>query len=75
MLLCSALGVLFIPCMVPCFIRLIYSVIQGMQISATPINPKITTTGEETHSLMIVKAKQNRKTATQKVLAQFEAKT
>uniref|UniRef100_A0A674H2S3 Envelope glycoprotein n=1 Tax=Taeniopygia guttata TaxID=59729 RepID=A0A674H2S3_TAEGU len=57
-ILCSVAGVIFLPCLIPCFIRLIHSVVQGMQIAALPTDPeaalgktnqvpKIMTLGEE----------------------------
>uniref|UniRef100_A0A8B9FTM9 Envelope glycoprotein n=1 Tax=Amazona collaria TaxID=241587 RepID=A0A8B9FTM9_9PSIT len=49
-------GLLIIPCLIPCFIRLIHSVIQGMKISAVPIDPE--EGNGKTHSLMILKPKE-----------------
>lgn len=52
-------GLLIIPCLISCFIRLIHSVIQGMQIPAVPTDPE---SGKETtHYLMIIKTKEDRK--------------
>lgn len=39
-IVCSVAGVIFLPCLIPFFIRLIHSVVQGMQIAAMPIDPK-----------------------------------
>ncbi|XP_064495958.1 endogenous retrovirus group 3 member 1 Env polyprotein-like [Pseudopipra pipra] len=39
-LLCALASIIFLPCLIPCFIRLIVSVVQGMQISTMPIDPK-----------------------------------
>lgn len=39
-LLCSVAGLLFLPCIIPCFIRLITSTVQGMQLITMPQNPK-----------------------------------
>ena len=55
-LLCSVMGLLFLPCMIPCFIRLIHSIVQRMQISAVPMDPEMFQRGK-THSLMIIKIK------------------
>uniref|UniRef100_A0A672ULU4 Uncharacterized protein n=1 Tax=Strigops habroptila TaxID=2489341 RepID=A0A672ULU4_STRHB len=53
---CSLLGLLFLSCMIPCLIRLIHSVVQGMQITAMPLDPEKATKGK-THSLMVLKTK------------------
>lgn len=45
----TSLGELFVPCMIPCFIRLIHSVLQAMQISAVPIDPEMATKGTSCH--------------------------
>ncbi|TRZ09400.1 hypothetical protein HGM15179_017707 [Zosterops borbonicus] len=37
---CSIAGIIFLPCLIPCFIRLIHSVVQGMQIASLPIDPE-----------------------------------
>ncbi|XP_023784292.1 endogenous retrovirus group 3 member 1 Env polyprotein-like [Cyanistes caeruleus] len=39
-IVCSIAGIIFLPCLIPCFIRLIQSVVQGMQIAALPIDPE-----------------------------------
>ncbi|TRZ09378.1 hypothetical protein HGM15179_017735 [Zosterops borbonicus] len=33
-------GIIFLPCLIPCFIRLIHSVVQGMQIATLPMDPE-----------------------------------
>lgn len=38
LVLCSVAGILFLPCLIPCFIRLIHSVVQGMQIAIVPMD-------------------------------------
>lgn len=42
-ILCSIARILFLPCLLPCFIKLIYSVVQGMQVAAMPTDPECTT--------------------------------
>ncbi|TRZ06339.1 hypothetical protein HGM15179_020768 [Zosterops borbonicus] len=37
---CSIEGIIFLPCLIPCFIRLIHSVVQGMQIASLPLDPE-----------------------------------
>uniref|UniRef100_A0A8C0VC15 Uncharacterized protein n=1 Tax=Cyanistes caeruleus TaxID=156563 RepID=A0A8C0VC15_CYACU len=37
---CSIAGVIFLTCLIPCLIRLIHSVVQGMQIASLPIDPE-----------------------------------
>lgn len=72
---CSLLGSLFLPCMIPCFIRLIHSVVQGMQMSAIPLDPETATKGK-THSLMILKTNTFPVlSAAQKAVVQLESKT
>lgn len=39
-IMCSVAGDLFLPCLIPCFIRLIHSVVRGMQIAVMPIDPE-----------------------------------
>lgn len=56
MLLCSNLGLLFLPCMIPCFIRLIHSVIQGMQITTMPLDAESAEKGKP-RSIMVLTAK------------------
>lgn len=43
--MCAVVGLSSLPCMSPCFIRLITSVIQGMSTVATPKDPKSATPG------------------------------
>lgn len=38
---CSVAGVIFLPCPIPCFIRLIHSVVQGMQTAVVPVDPEL----------------------------------
>jgi len=52
-------GLLTIPCSIPCSTRLIHSVRQGMQTSAVPVDPE--PGKEKTHSLMIIKTKEDPK--------------
>ncbi|XP_029897243.1 ubiquinone biosynthesis monooxygenase COQ6, mitochondrial isoform X2 [Aquila chrysaetos chrysaetos] len=67
-------GLLIIPCLIPCFTRLIHSVIQGMQISAVPVDPE--SGREKTHSLMIIKTKEDPKLIPiRQLLTRLEAKT
>ena len=67
-------GLLIIPCLIPCFTRLIHSVIQGMQITAIPVDPE--TREKKTHSLMRVKTKEDPKLIpVQQVLTRLETKT
>ena len=74
-LLCAFAALMFIPCMIPCFIRLIHSVVQGMQISAIPMDPELAR-GGEVHPLMIVKIKKTEHpNPIQQTLARFETKT
>lgn len=58
MILCSLLGLLFVVGMIPCFIQLIHSVIQGMQIATMPVDPEAAKRGK-THSLVIIKSEPN----------------
>ena len=58
--------------MIPCFIRLIHSDEQGMQIAAIPVDPE-KVGGGTTHSLMIIKLKKEDKpNLIQQTLARFE---
>ncbi|TRZ05990.1 hypothetical protein HGM15179_020303 [Zosterops borbonicus] len=41
-ILCSIVGVVFLPCLILCFIWLIRSVVQGMQIATLPTDPELT---------------------------------
>jgi len=52
-------GLLIIPCLIPCFTRLIHSVIQGMQISVVPVDPEAGK--ERVRSLMIIRTKEDPK--------------
>lgn len=40
-MLCALSGLLFLPCLIPCFIRLISSVVEGMQLTAMAMNSKM----------------------------------
>lgn len=40
-LLCAFAGLLLIPCLIPCFIRLIANVVVGMQMVRMPVNPNL----------------------------------
>lgn len=73
MILCSVLGLLFLHCMIPCLIRLIHSVIQGMQITAMPIDPELTAK-EKPNSLMILKARPTgtQRKGTKKILTEHK---
>ncbi|XP_063253201.1 endogenous retrovirus group 3 member 1 Env polyprotein-like isoform X1 [Prinia subflava] len=55
-LLCATAGLIFIPCLIPCFIRLITSVVQGMQL--VTLDQKMDTT--KTVQKIMVLRKQNR---------------
>ena len=67
-------GLLIFPCLIPCFTRLIHSVIQGIQISAVPVHPE--PGKEKTHSLMIIKTKEDPKLIPiRQVLTRLETKT
>uniref|UniRef100_A0A8B9J0L5 Envelope glycoprotein n=1 Tax=Amazona collaria TaxID=241587 RepID=A0A8B9J0L5_9PSIT len=67
-------GLLIILCLIPCFIRLIHLVIQGMQISAVLIDPE--EGKEKIHSLMIIKTKEDPELIPIKqVLTRLETKT
>lgn len=39
-LLCAVAGLFFLPCLIPCLIQLIASIVQGMQIVSIPMDPK-----------------------------------
>lgn len=58
-LLCATAGLIFLPCLIPCFIRLITSVVQGMQVVTMPVDPKLATS-EMAQKIMVLK-KQNPK--------------
>lgn len=45
-MLCSIAGVIFLPCLIPCLIHLIHSVVQGMQIAALPTDPELAGKGQ-----------------------------
>ncbi|CAM9829403.1 unnamed protein product, partial [Bubo scandiacus] len=65
-------ALIFTPCMIPCFIRLIHSVVKGMQIATIPVDPE-KVGGGTTHSLMILKLKKEDKpNLIQQTLARFE---
>ncbi|XP_029887621.1 LOW QUALITY PROTEIN: endogenous retrovirus group 3 member 1 Env polyprotein-like [Aquila chrysaetos chrysaetos] len=67
-------GLLIIPCLIPCFTRLIHSVIQGMQISAVPVDPE--SGREKANSLMIIKTKEDpRLIPIQQALTRLKMKT
>lgn len=59
-LLCATAGLIFLPCLIPCFIRLITSVVQGMQLVTTPIDQKLVST--KTAQRVMVLKKQNNMT-------------
>ncbi|RMC05418.1 hypothetical protein DUI87_18609 [Hirundo rustica rustica] len=44
-ILCSVAGLVFLPCLIPCLIRLIHTVVQGMQIAALPMDPELASGG------------------------------
>lgn len=41
LLLCAFAGLLLIPCLIPCFIRLIASVVEEMQVIRMPVHPNL----------------------------------
>lgn len=40
-MLCILAGLLFLPCLIPCFIKLISSIVEGMQLTAMSMNLKM----------------------------------
>ena len=46
-LLCALAGLLFLPCLRPCFIPLISAVTEGMQLTTMPVNPKLATSRQK----------------------------
>ncbi|RMC21778.1 hypothetical protein DUI87_02647 [Hirundo rustica rustica] len=74
-ILCSVAGVIFLPCLIPCFIRLIHTVVQGMQIAALPTDPELASGGFGKNSKIskIMKLNEERSRAAE-VLTKFEAR-
>ncbi|RMC16605.1 hypothetical protein DUI87_06542 [Hirundo rustica rustica] len=73
-ILCSVAGLVFLPCLIPCLIRLIHTVVQGMQIAALPMDPELASGGlaKEKATSKIMNLTEERSTAAQ-VLEKFEA--
>lgn len=46
LVLCSVAVILFLPCLIPCFIRLIHSVVRGMQIAIVPLDSEGASRGD-----------------------------
>lgn len=61
-ILCSVAGIIFVPCLIPCFIRLIHSVVQSMQVAAMPIDPELATrrTGHPTNISKIMELREEK---------------
>ncbi|RMC21003.1 hypothetical protein DUI87_01859 [Hirundo rustica rustica] len=55
-LLCATAGLIFLPCLIPCFIRLITSVVQGMQLMNMDQKLPITTPPQR---IMVLKKQNN----------------
>ncbi|RMC20116.1 hypothetical protein DUI87_00966 [Hirundo rustica rustica] len=74
-ILCSVAGVIFLPCLIPCLIRLIHTVVQGMQIAALPTGPELATggLGKTSKISKIMKLNEERSRAAE-VLAKFKAR-
>ncbi|RMC20063.1 hypothetical protein DUI87_00909 [Hirundo rustica rustica] len=73
-ILCSVAGLVFLPCLIPCLIRLIHTVVQGMQIAALPMDPELASGGlaKGKATSKIMNLTEERSTAAQ-VLEKFEA--
>ncbi|RMC05500.1 hypothetical protein DUI87_18693 [Hirundo rustica rustica] len=74
-ILCSVAGVIFLPCLTPCFVHLIHKVVQGMQIAALPTDPELASGGFGKNSKVskVMKLNEERSRAAE-VLARFEAR-
>lgn len=68
--LCSVARILFLPCLIPCFIRLIHSVVQGMQIAIVPVDPELAS-GSNTLKIMSLGEKKYASNAAE-ILAKFK---
>lgn len=53
-LLCAFAGLLLIPCLIPCFIRLIASVVEEMQVIRMPVNPNLAAASQRIGAQKIV---------------------
>ncbi|RMB92844.1 hypothetical protein DUI87_30738 [Hirundo rustica rustica] len=73
-ILCSVAGLVFLPCLIPCLIRLIHTVVQGMQIAALPMDPELASGGlaKNKATSKIMNLTEEKSTAAQ-VLEKFEA--
>ncbi|RMC20156.1 hypothetical protein DUI87_01002 [Hirundo rustica rustica] len=74
-ILCSVAGLIFLPCLIPLFIRLIHTVVQGMQIASLPIDPELASGGLNKNNAVpkIMKLNEEKSRAAE-VLARFEAR-
>ncbi|TRZ07598.1 hypothetical protein HGM15179_019507 [Zosterops borbonicus] len=52
-------GIIFLPCLIPCFIRLIHSVVQGMQIATLPMDPEAAKGGTVSKIMKLEEEKAN----------------
>lgn len=59
-LLCATASLIFLPCLIPCFIRLITSIVQGMQVVAMPTDPKLAMSGTA-QKIMVLKRQSDTK--------------
>ncbi|XP_063213582.1 endogenous retrovirus group 3 member 1 Env polyprotein-like [Chroicocephalus ridibundus] len=57
-LLWSIAGLLFLPCLIPCFIRLMITVVQSMQVVPMPKTPKLAASGS-TKKVMVLRRIRN----------------
>ncbi|RMB89521.1 hypothetical protein DUI87_34095 [Hirundo rustica rustica] len=73
-ILCSVAGLVFLPCLIPCLIRLIHTVVQGMQIAVLPMDPELASGGlaKNKATSKIMNLTEEKSTAAQ-VLEKFEA--
>lgn len=71
---CSVAGIVFLPCLIPCLIRLIHSVVQGMQIAALPIDPEKTQDKTALLSKLMKLEEEKESEHAQKALEEFENK-
>ncbi|RMB94278.1 hypothetical protein DUI87_29085 [Hirundo rustica rustica] len=74
-ILCSVAGLVFLPCLIPCLIRLIHTVVQGMQIAALPMDPELASGGlaKEKATSKIMNLTEERSSTAAQVLEKFEA--
>lgn len=68
--MCSVAGVIFLQCLIPCLIRLIHSVVQGMQIVVIPEDPELASRNKISKIKSLGEGGHESKTA--EILAKFE---